>query len=102
VVALFSASWSSLAYGFARLSPAAYAHPDQITFGLMFKHYLWQLADMVPVIDVWKQVHIDDPIVENHLWPGILVIVFRLIVVFVVLAAAATLFGFGKGNKGEG
>jgi hypothetical protein len=101
VVTLFLASWTSLAYGIARLNPAAYAHPDRLSFWLMFQHYLWQSVDMVPLIEAWKQVHIEDPIIEKQLWPGILVIIFRSIVLYVVLSAAATLFGFDKRNKGE-
>ena len=99
VVTLFLSSWASLAYGLAKLTPAAYAHPDQSTFWLMFQHYLWQIVDMVPLVEAWKHVHIDDPILENRLWPGILVIAFRLIILYVVLSAGAKLFGFDKRDK---
>jgi len=96
IVTLFLASWASLAYGFARLYPAAYDHPERLTFWLMCKHYLWQLVDMVPLVDAWKNVHVEDPVLEHSLWPGLLVIVFRLIILYVVLSAAARLFGFDK------
>ncbi|HEY1767014.1 MAG TPA: hypothetical protein VGG26_05140 [Terracidiphilus sp.] len=99
VFTLFVASWTSLAYGFARLSPGAYAHPERLSFGLMLRHYLWQVVDMVPLIDAWKSVHIDDPLLETRLWPGILVVLFRLIVLYIVLSAAAKLLGLDRRKK---
>ena len=101
VVTSFSVSWVSLAYGVARITPIAYEHADRLSFWLMLKHYLWQLVDMVPLVEAWKHVHIGDPILENSLWPGILVIFFRLIMLYIVLSAAAKLFGFEKSKNVE-
>jgi hypothetical protein len=95
----FVAAWSSMAYGFAKADPGAYAHPERLSFGLMLGHYVWQVVDMVPLVEVWKSVHIDDPLLETRIWPGLLVVAFRLIVLYVLLAAAAKLFGFGKDKK---
>ncbi len=102
VVTLFLSSWASLAYGIARIGPSAYEHPERLSFWLMFRHYLWQLVDMVPLVDVWKNIHIEDPVIEHNLWPGILVVLFRLIILYIVLAAAAKLFGFEKKKEGGG
>jgi hypothetical protein len=99
VVILFLSSWASLAYGIAKVFPWAYPHPEQLSFWLMFKHYLWQLVDMVPLVDAWKHIHIEDPILEKNLWPGVLVVIFRLIILFVVVAAASKLLGWDKGRK---
>ncbi len=88
VAALLAFSWASTAYGFARLRPSAYTHPEQLTFWIMSKHYLWQAVDLIPLLDAWKSIHLDDPVRETHLWPGALVILFRLLMVLVVLRAA--------------
>jgi len=53
---------------------------------------------MVPLVEAWKHVHIEDPIPENHLWPVILVIIFRLVILYVVLSAAAKLFTSRSGS----
>jgi hypothetical protein len=79
-VATFTAGWISLAYVTAKFRPSAYAHPEQITYWLMCKHYLWHVVDMIPLIDAWKNVHVEDPLIETWLWPGVLLIVFRLII----------------------
>jgi len=96
VVMMFLASWASFAYGVAKLAPGAYAHPEQLSYGLMVQHYLWQLTDMIPLVDTWKHIHVEDPVLETRIWPGVLVIVFRAVILFVVLAAAAKVFGFEK------
>jgi hypothetical protein len=101
IVVLFLTSWASMAYGFAKLNPGAYAHPERLSFWLMFKHYLWQVVDMIPLVEAWKHIHIEDPILENSLWPGVLVILFRLVILLVVLSAAAKLFGFEKRKKSQ-
>lgn len=99
VFTLFVASWTSLAYGLAKLNPAAYAHPERLSFGLVLQHYLWHIVDMAPLVDAWKNLHIDDPLPETQLWPGILVVIFRLIVLYLVLAAATKLLGLDKHKK---
>jgi hypothetical protein len=99
VVILFLSSWASLAYGVAKVFPWAYPHPERMSFWLMFKHYLWQLVDMVPLVDAWKHIHIEDPILETNLWPGVMVLIFRLIILFVVVVAASKLLGLDKGRK---
>jgi hypothetical protein len=99
IFTLFISSWASLAYGFARVSPSAYAHPEQLSFGLMFWHYVWQLVDMIPLVDVWKNVHLEDPLLETRIWPGLLVVIFRLIVLYIVVAAAAKLLGIKKRTR---
>jgi hypothetical protein len=100
VVTMFLACWSSFAYGVARLAPGAYAHPEQLTYWLMVKHYLWQMGDMIPLVDMWKHIHIEDPVLEMRIWPGILVIVFRAVILFFVLAAAAKVFGLENRKTG--
>ncbi len=90
--ALFSSAWAAMAYGIALFVPHAYAHPEQTTDWLMSKHYLWQLVDIVPGLDAWKAIHIEDPLKEGRLWPGILVVLFRFIVLAVIVRTAAKLW----------
>ncbi len=99
IFTLFLSSWTWMAYGFARLDPSAYAHPERLSYGLMLEHYLWQAVDMVPLVETWKSLHIDDPLMETRIWPGILVIGFRLIVLYMFFAQAAKLFGLNQRKK---
>jgi hypothetical protein len=99
IATLFISSWASLAYGFAMIKPEAYVESQPLTFWRMCWHYVWQLIDMIPLIDAWKIIHVDDPILEVHIWPGMLVIAFRLIILLVIIDAASRLFGFSKKNQ---
>lgn len=98
---LFLSSWTWMAYGFAQYTASAYEHPEQLSFWRMLHHYLWHTVDMVPLIDAWKTLHIEDPLKETQLWPGILVIAFRLITLYVLVAAVAKAFGLDKRKKKE-
>lgn len=98
---LFLSSWTWMAYGFALYRQSAYEHAEQLSFWRMLHHYLWHTVDMVPLIDAWKTLHIEDPLKETQLWPGILVIGFRLITLYVLVAAVAKAFGLDKRKKKE-
>ena len=90
--ALFSSAWASMAYGISLIFPHAYTQPAKISDWLMSKHYLWQLVDLVPGLDAWKAIHLEDPVKEASIWPGILVVLFRLIILSVIVRTAAKLW----------
>ena len=97
VLCLFVASWSSLTYGFVALS----SDRAEVTFGLIFRHYLWQLVDLVPVIDAWKAIHLEDPFLETRLGTGILLVAFRIVVLAMVFTTGKQLLGLKSDKKSD-
>ena len=87
----FAGAVAAIAFGLEQLALVRYAGGASVTFKMLYEHFLWQFVDMIPELDVWKVLRLDDPVQEVGLWAGLLLIAYKIFVIYVVIATVKKL-----------
>jgi len=81
----FAGGAAAIGFGLEKLGLASYTGAGADNFRVLYKHFLWQFLDMIPELDIWKVLRIEDPAVESGLYAGLLLIAYKIVVIYAVL-----------------
>jgi hypothetical protein len=73
--------FSFLSYALYQYGITKYTSSQTITTQVLAYDYTWHLIDLLPSLEVWNTLQIDAPIKERNVWAGILLILFRLVII---------------------
>jgi cbb3-type cytochrome oxidase subunit 3 len=76
-----------------------YTSSYPITSSRLLDYYGWHFIDSIPVLEIWSTFNVDAPVKGEGLWAGILVMVFRVLIVAPGIAVIKNYLGRrGKTN----
>jgi hypothetical protein len=85
VILLATLAFSELSLILTQLDFAHYEGAEPEKFGAFIVMYLYNFFDLVPVINVWKTLKLEDPLMPCDYLAGAPVLIFQLIIIFEII-----------------
>lgn len=98
IIVALVAGFSSLSYSLSEFGWVRYVSDKPITPGGMGDHYLWNLINIIPGLEVWKTLKVDDPLQISGWWSGILLLCFKVIIIIPFIALVKKWWDHRKKN----
>ncbi len=97
VVLVAMVAMTAISYILFEAALVHYTSSYPITSGRLLDYYGWHFVDSVPILEIWSIFDVDAPVKGEGLWTGLLVLVFRVL----IIAPSIALIGKHVGRRAD-